>query len=192
MRSELGTRRPGRRRSRRSARSTDKFMECQKRGLERVEVLAGKREVLPPHRRGRRRPKWAYLEDAASSATARPRSACSTSCCGARWPKPDGGEAEARYVDRAAAAGDAPRQRLELRQGRRRARQARRRHRPVQGRRERARSTRRCTSAPAASVTRRRASRTSNKDGEDDADCLDGRPAEDEGAALARELAARR
>jgi hypothetical protein len=73
----------------------DKFTECQKRGLDRVELLAGnvKFFVRIGEDGGAR---WAYLEE--SEIGDRSTEKCLVDVVmGARWPKPDGGDAEARY-----------------------------------------------------------------------------------------------
>ncbi|MDP9037016.1 MAG: AgmX/PglI C-terminal domain-containing protein [Myxococcota bacterium] len=74
----------------------DKFVECQKRGLERVEVLAGnvKFFVRIGEDGGAR---WAFLEE--SELGDRDTEKCLQDVViAARWPKPQGGEAEARYT----------------------------------------------------------------------------------------------
>jgi hypothetical protein len=73
----------------------DKFIECQKRALDRVEVLSGGVQFfLRIAEDGA--PKWAYLES--SDIGDRPTEKCLLDVVmGARWPRPDGGDAEARY-----------------------------------------------------------------------------------------------
>src|SRR5271165_1453919 len=72
-----------------------KFGDCQTRGLDRVEVLGGK--VAFFLRIGDDgRIKWAYLED--SELGDRDTEKCLLDVVrAASWPKPDGGDAEARY-----------------------------------------------------------------------------------------------
>jgi len=74
----------------------DKFTECQKRALDRVEVLAG--EVKFFLRIGSDgSAKWAYVER--SQLGDRDTEKCLVEVVlGARWPRPDGGDAEARYA----------------------------------------------------------------------------------------------
>jgi len=74
----------------------DKFADCQKRGLDRVEVLAGNvKFFLRIGENGGA--KWAYLESG-SDVGDRDTERCLVGVVmGARWPKPDGGDAEARY-----------------------------------------------------------------------------------------------
>jgi len=71
------------------------FMDCQKRALDRVEVLAGPvKFFLRIGEDGRA--KYAYFED--SELGDRDTEKCLHDLVtAARWPKPDGGEAEARY-----------------------------------------------------------------------------------------------
>jgi hypothetical protein len=93
--SELGTVDPGAVKQAFGA-LDEKFMNCQKRGLDRVEVLAGSAKFfLRIAADGSAR--WTYLED--SSLGDRETEQCLLDVVmGARWPKPDGGgEAEARY-----------------------------------------------------------------------------------------------
>ena len=74
----------------------DRFDACQKRGLGRVEVLAGKLQFfLRIGEDGSAR--WAYLEqtDLGDRATEK---CLLDAVMAARWPKPDGGDAEARYT----------------------------------------------------------------------------------------------
>ncbi len=73
----------------------DKFMGCQKRALDRVEVLSGsvKFFVRIGEDGGAR---WTYLEG--SELGDRETEKCLLDVVrGAQWPKPDGGDAEARY-----------------------------------------------------------------------------------------------
>jgi hypothetical protein len=72
-----------------------RFMKCQEQGLERVEVLSGRvKFFVRIGEDGSAR--WAYLEDSelGDRATEKCLIAAATE---ARWPKPDAGEAEARY-----------------------------------------------------------------------------------------------
>jgi hypothetical protein len=71
------------------------FSDCQKQGLDRVEVLAGSVKFFV--RIGADgAAKWVYLED--TDLGDRPTEKCLLDAAmGAHWPKPDGGEAEAHY-----------------------------------------------------------------------------------------------
>ena len=73
----------------------DKYMDCQKKALDRVEVLAGNVKVflrIGPDGGA----KWAYLEE--SDVGDRDTEKCLIDVItGARWPKPDTGDAEVRY-----------------------------------------------------------------------------------------------
>jgi hypothetical protein len=71
------------------------FMDCQKRALDRVEVLAGSAKFfLRVGEDGSAR--YTYLED--SELGDRETEKCLLDAVlGASWPKPDGGEAEVRY-----------------------------------------------------------------------------------------------
>ena len=74
----------------------DKYMDCQKRALDRVEVLAGNVKFfmrIGPDGSA----KWAYLEE--SDVGDRDTEKCLVDVVlGARgWPKPDSGDAEVRY-----------------------------------------------------------------------------------------------
>jgi hypothetical protein len=73
----------------------DKFTDCQKRALDRIEVLAGNVKFFV--RIGSDgTAKWAYLEE--SEIGDRDTEKCLVDIViAARWPKPDGGDAEARY-----------------------------------------------------------------------------------------------
>jgi hypothetical protein len=73
----------------------DKFIECQKQALDRVEVLSGGAKFfLRIAEDGAA--KWAYLEE--SDIGDRQTEKCLLDVVmGARWPRPDGGDAEARY-----------------------------------------------------------------------------------------------
>jgi len=73
----------------------DAFSSCQQQGLSRVEVLAGSLKFfLRIADDGSAR--WTYLED--SDLGDRDTEKCLLDAVmGARWPKPDGGDAEARY-----------------------------------------------------------------------------------------------
>jgi hypothetical protein len=73
----------------------DKYMDCQRRALDRVEVLAGSLKVflrIGPDGAT----KWAYLEE--SDLGDRETEKCVLDViAGAQWPKPDGGDAEVRH-----------------------------------------------------------------------------------------------
>lgn len=73
----------------------DKFMGCQKRALDRVEVLSGSvKFFVRIGEDGAAR--WTYLEG--SELGDRETEKCLLDAVrGARWPRPDGGDAEARY-----------------------------------------------------------------------------------------------
>jgi hypothetical protein len=74
----------------------DKFMDCQKQGLDRVEVLSGNvKFFLRIGEDGAA--KWAYLEDGSDVGDRDTEKCLVDVVMGARWPKPDGGDAEARY-----------------------------------------------------------------------------------------------
>lgn len=74
----------------------DRFMDCQKRGLERVEVLSGNvKFFLRIGEDGSA--KWAYLESGSDVGDQGTEKCLVGVVMGARWPKPDGGDAEARY-----------------------------------------------------------------------------------------------
>jgi hypothetical protein len=75
----------------------DRFLDCQKQGIDRVEVLAGNAKFflrIGPDGSA----KWAFLE-AGSDIGDRDTEKCLLSAVmGARWPRPvGGGDAEARY-----------------------------------------------------------------------------------------------
>ena len=72
-----------------------KFMDCQKRALDRLEVLAGSVKLfLRIGATGAA--KWAYLEE--SELGDRETERCLIDVVvAASWPKPDGGDAEVRY-----------------------------------------------------------------------------------------------
>jgi hypothetical protein len=74
----------------------DKFMNCQKQGLDRVEVLAGSvKFFLRIGEDGTA--KWTYFEE--SDLGDRDTEKCLLDAVmAAQWPKPDGGDAEARYT----------------------------------------------------------------------------------------------
>jgi hypothetical protein len=93
--SELGTVDPGAVKQAFS-KLDDKFMGCQKRGLDRVEVLSGGVKLfLRIGEDGTAR--WAYLEE--SDLGDRDTEKCLLDVVmGASWPRPDGGDAEARYT----------------------------------------------------------------------------------------------
>jgi len=93
--SELGTVDPGAVQGT-FRRLEDQLVHCQSRGLARVDVLAGSLKFfLRIGADGSAR--WAYLEesDIGDRDTEKCLLAVATS---ARWPKPDGGDAEARYT----------------------------------------------------------------------------------------------
>jgi hypothetical protein len=94
-RSELGTVDPGAVKQA-FTKLDDKFTDCQKRGLDRVEVLAGGvKFFLRIGEDGTA--KWTYLEE--SDIGDRDTEKCLLDVVmGASWPKPDGGDAEARYT----------------------------------------------------------------------------------------------
>jgi hypothetical protein len=73
----------------------DKYMDCQKRALDRVEVLSGSLKFfLRIASDGSA--KWAYLEE--TEVGDRDTEKCMIDAVvAARWPKPDGGDAEVRY-----------------------------------------------------------------------------------------------
>jgi hypothetical protein len=73
----------------------DKFMDCQRRALDRVEVLAGNVKFFLRIGPGGNA-KWAYLEE--SEIGDRDTEKCLVDVVmEARWPRPDAGDAEARY-----------------------------------------------------------------------------------------------
>lgn len=73
----------------------EKYMDCQKRALDRVEVLAGTLKFFL-RIRSDGSAKWAYLEE--SEIGDRDTEKCLVDVVmEARWPKPDAGEAEVRY-----------------------------------------------------------------------------------------------
>lgn len=73
----------------------DKFMECAKREIDRVEVLSGDVKFFVRIAEDGSA-KWAYLEDSEVGDRAVEKCLVQT-VLGAQYPKPDGGEAEARY-----------------------------------------------------------------------------------------------
>ena len=74
----------------------DRFVDCQKRGLDRVEVLAGNvKFFLRIGEDGSA--KWSYLEDGSDVGDRATEKCLVDAVMGARWPRPDGGDAEARY-----------------------------------------------------------------------------------------------
>ncbi|HEY8088350.1 MAG TPA: hypothetical protein VIF09_10910 [Polyangiaceae bacterium] len=74
----------------------DRFMDCQKQGLSRVEVLAGNvKFFLRIGEDGSAR--WAYLEGGSDVGDRETEKCLVDVVMGARWPRPDGGDAEARY-----------------------------------------------------------------------------------------------
>lgn len=74
----------------------DKYMDCQKRALDRLELVAGNvKFFLRIGSDGSA--KWAYLEE--SEIGDRDTEKCLIDVVmAARWPKPDGGDAEVRYA----------------------------------------------------------------------------------------------
>jgi hypothetical protein len=94
MKSELGSVDPGAVK-RAFVALDDKFMGCQKRALDRVEVLSGSVKFFV--RIGEDgAAKWTYLEG--SELGDRETEKCLLDTVrGASWPRPDGGDAEARY-----------------------------------------------------------------------------------------------
>ncbi len=94
MKSELGTVDPGDIKKAFTA-LDGAFMDCQKRALDRVEVLSGGAKFfLRIGEDGSAR--YTYLEE--SELGDRETEKCLLDAVmGARWPKPDGGEAEVRY-----------------------------------------------------------------------------------------------
>jgi hypothetical protein len=73
----------------------NQFMDCQKQGLDRVEVLAGSVKFFVRIAENGAA-KWVYLEDTDLGDRATEKCLIDAAM-GAHWPKPDGGEAEARY-----------------------------------------------------------------------------------------------
>ena len=94
VRSELGSVDPGAVKHAFGA-LDDKFMGCQKQALDRIEVLSGSvKFFVRIGEDGAAR--WTYLEG--SELGDRETEKCLLDAVrAARWPKPDGGEAEARY-----------------------------------------------------------------------------------------------
>jgi hypothetical protein len=94
MKSELGSVDPGAVKQAFSA-LDDRFMGCQKHALDRIEFVSGAvKFFVRIGEDGAAR--WAYLE--ASELGDRETEKCLLDLVmGARWPKPDGGEAEVRY-----------------------------------------------------------------------------------------------
>jgi hypothetical protein len=75
---------------------SDRFAECQKRGLDRVEVLSGNvKFFLRIGEDGKA--KWSYLEEGSDVGDRATEQCFLDAVMGARWPRPDGGDAEARY-----------------------------------------------------------------------------------------------
>jgi hypothetical protein len=73
----------------------DKYMDCQKRALDRVEVIAGTLKFFL-RIRSDGSARWAYLEE--SEIGDRDTEKCLVDVVmEARWPRPDAGEAEVRY-----------------------------------------------------------------------------------------------
>ncbi len=95
MRAELGTVDPDAVK-RAFQKLDDAFSACQTQGLQRVEVMGGNLKFfLRIGEDGGA--KWAYLEE--SDLGDRDTEKCLLDAVmGARWPKPDGGDAEARYT----------------------------------------------------------------------------------------------
>ena len=94
MRSELGTVDPGAV-TRAFHQLDDRFGDCQKQGLDRLEVLAGSvKFFLRIGEDGAA--KWAYFEE--SDLGDRDTEKCLLDAVmSARWPRPEGGDAEARF-----------------------------------------------------------------------------------------------
>jgi hypothetical protein len=94
-RSELGTVDPG---AVHAAfhKLSDRFADCQKDGLERVEVLAGNvKFFLRIGQDGGA--KWSYLEDGSDVGDRATEQCFLDAVMAAHWPRPDGGDAEVRY-----------------------------------------------------------------------------------------------
>ena len=73
-----------------------KFADCQKRGVDRVEVLAGNvKFFLRIGEDGAA--KWTYLENGSDVGDRDTERCLLDAVMAARWPRPDGGDAEARY-----------------------------------------------------------------------------------------------
>jgi len=84
----------------------DRFADCQKRGLDRVEVLAG--DVKFFLRIGEDgSAKWSYLEGGSDVGDSETEKCLLGAVMGAHWPRPDGGDAEARYSIELPATGRA-------------------------------------------------------------------------------------
>jgi hypothetical protein len=74
----------------------DRFADCQSKGVDRVEVLSGNvKFFLRIGEDGTAR--WAYLEDGSDVGDRDTERCLLDVVMGARWPRPDGGDAEARY-----------------------------------------------------------------------------------------------
>jgi hypothetical protein len=81
-----------------------RFADCQKRGLDRVEVLAGNvKFFLRIGEDGRA--KWTYLEDGSDVGDRATEQCFLDAVMAARWPRPDGGDAEVRYSMELSAVG---------------------------------------------------------------------------------------
>jgi hypothetical protein len=94
MKSELGSVDPGAIKSAFHA-LDDKFMACQKTGLDRVELLSGSvKFFVRIGEDGAAR--WTYLESSEVGDRATEKCLLDVVTAGS-WPKPDGGEAEVRY-----------------------------------------------------------------------------------------------
>ena len=102
--SELGTVDPGAVKQA-FRRIEDKFLDCQKQGIDRVEVLAGNARFFV--RIGSDgSAKWAYLEPGSDIGDRDTDKCLIAAVMGARWPKPDGGgDAEVRYSTELLAQG---------------------------------------------------------------------------------------
>lgn len=84
----------------------DKFLDCQKDGIGRVEVLAGNAKFfLRIGQDGKA--KWAFLEPGSDIGDRDTEKCLVAAVMGARWPQPDGGDAEARYSTELLALGRA-------------------------------------------------------------------------------------
>jgi hypothetical protein len=75
----------------------DRFLACQAKGQERIEVLAGNvKFFLRIGESGAA--KWVYLEEGSDIGDRETEQCLLDAVMGARWPKPDGGDAEAHYA----------------------------------------------------------------------------------------------
>jgi hypothetical protein len=85
----------------------DRFLDCQKQGIDRVEVLAGNAKFFV--RIGQDgSARWSYLEAGSDIGDRDTEKCLLAAVMSARWPKPDGGgDAEARYSTELLAQGRA-------------------------------------------------------------------------------------